>query len=625
MYDIRREIVPAGRAPRVLARPGAEYNCEDMLRLPVPAIAGACCVMAAVEDGSALFVKNCAVCHNPGGANRTPTPDMLRKLSKAAIVAALETGVMKAQAASMSPAGRVAVAEYLGAGTAAAAAQAANACPENPPFTRIEGWNGWAGDLANSRFQPAAAGGLTAADVPKLKVKWAFGFPDTLSVFGQPTIAGGRLFFGSSSGTVYSLDTTSGCVYWTFKAPTTVRTPISLGKLPDGRIAAYFGDTRAAVYAIDAQGGQIIWKAQADDHKFARVTGAPKLVEGRLYVPVASGVEEMLAAQPKYPCCTFRGSVAAFDAATGKRLWKTYTIPDPPAIVRTNAAGTKLFGPSGAGVWSSPTVDLKRRALYVGTGNNYSDPATRYSDAVIAFDMDTGSVRWVRQMNPGDAWNGACLASNGNDSCPQPPGEDTDIGASPILATLDGRDVLAVGQKSGVVYGIDPGDKGGILWKTRIGKGGALGGIMWGMAAVDGAIYVPLSDFSLDPNTGGGMFALSLNGKVLWSTPAPRPACEGKNGCGTSQMAPATAIPGAVFSGSMDGHLRAYDAETGKVIWDFDTLREFDTVNGVKARGGSLNATGPTAAGGTLFVDSGYGQLGGMPGNVLLALTVEGK
>ncbi len=526
-----------------------------MLRSLALTLAGALCASAAVEDGAALFEKNCATCHNPGGANRTPTPEMLRKLSKTAILAALETGGMKAQAAAMSPAGRVAVADYLGEGAVAPAARAANGCPANPPLTRIEGWNGWAGDLANSRYQTAAAGGLTAADVPRLKVKWAFGFADTISVVGQPTIAGGRLFFGSSSGAVYSLDGSTGCVYWTFKAPTTVRTAISLGKLPDGRVAAYFGDTRAAVYAIDAQTGQLIWKAQADDNKFARVTGAPKLVEGRLYVPVASGVEEMLAAQPKYSCCTFRGSVAAFDAATGKQLWKTYTIPDPPTEVRTNAAGTKLFGPSGAGVWSSPTVDLKRRALYVGTGNNYSDPATRYSDAVIAFDMDTGGVRWVRQMNPGDAWNAACLA--GKDSCPNPAGGDTDIGASPILTAFGGRDVLVVGQKSGVVYGIDPGGKGDVLWKTRIGKGGALGGVMWGLAVADGAAYVPLSDFMVSPDSGG-MFALGIgDGKVLWNTPPPKPACAGKNGCSPSQMAPATAIPGAVFSGSMDGHLRA--------------------------------------------------------------------
>lgn len=597
-----------------------------MLRTLALALAGAVCAVAAVEDGAALFTKNCATCHNPGAANRTPAPETLRKLSKAAILAALETGDMKAQAASMSPAGRAAVAEYLGSGTAASPSPAANACAANPPFTRIDGWNGWAGDATNSRFQPAAAGGLSASDVPKLKVKWAFGFSDTLSVFGQPAIAGGRLFFGSSSGAVSSLDAATGCEYWTFKAAATVRTPISLGKLPDGRIAAYFGDTHAAVYAIDAQTGQPIWKAQADDHKFARVTGAPKLTEGRLYVPVASGVEEMLAGQPKYPCCTFRGSVAAFDAATGKRLWKTYTIPDPPAMVRTNAAGTKLFGPSGAGVWSSPTIDLKRRALYVGTGNNYSDPATRYSDAVIAFDMDTGGVRWVSQMNPGDAWNAACLISKDNDGCPKPAGEDTDIGASPILATVAGRDVLVVGQKSGVVYGIDPANRGSVLWGTRIGRGGALGGVMWGMAAADGTAYVPLSDYSPDPKTGGGLFAVEMgDGKVLWKTPPETPACEGRRGCSPAQMAPATAIPGAVFSGSMDGHLRAYDARTGQAIWDFDTLRDFGTVNGVKAHGGSLNATGPTVAGGMLFVDSGYGQLGGMPGNVLLALSVGGQ
>ncbi len=577
-----------------------------------------------VPDGAALFDQHCALCHTPGGANRTPTPEALRGLTKTAILAALETGVMKAQGAALTPEARTALASYLGRATAAAAQP--SACPANPPLTNLDGWNGWSGDLTNTRFQSADRGGLRAADVPRLRLKWAFGFPGTLSVFGQPTVAGGRLFFGSSSGLVYSLDMRTGCTYWTFRAPTTVRGAITVARLPDGRAAAYFGDTHASVYAIDAHDGTQIWKTQASHHPLARVTGAPKLAEGRLYVPVASGVEEMMAAQPGYACCTFRGSVAAFDAASGKLLWNTYTIPDPPAVTGANANGVKAYGPSGAGVWGSPTVDLDRRVIYVGTGNNYSGPPNESSDAVLALDMDSGALRWRKQMNPGDAWNAGCLTP-GKGNCPSTPGQDTDIGASPVLTRAAGKDVLAIGQKSGVVYGIDPDNEGAILWTTRIGRGGALGGVMWGMASAEETVYAPLSDFDgTHPAVGGGLFALRVrDGAVLWSVRPEPPACAGKSGCGPAQMAPATLIPGVVFSPSMDGHLRAYDLGTGGKIWDLDTLRPFDTVNGVPAHGGSLNATGAVVADGMLFVNSGYGELGGMPGNVLLALAPAGR
>ena len=583
------------------------------------------CAAAPFEDGAALFDKNCAVCHKAEQAqNRTPTPQMLMRLSKTAILNALDGGVMKVQGAALTPAQREAIAAYLSANHPTPnAAPRANACADSSAISSLEGWNGWGVDLSNSRFQTAAAAGLDAARVQKLKLKWAFGIPDTVNVFGQPSIAGGRLFFGSSDGTVYSIDSRSGCVYWTFKAPATVRTAITLGNIPGG-YAAYFGDLHATLYAVNARTGELLWKSQADEYKFARITGAPKLWEGRLYVPVSSGVEEMLAANPKYECCTFRGSVASFDAATGKRLWRTYTIPDQPTIQGKNKAGANRWGPSGAGVWVSPTLDLKRRAIYVGTGNNYSEPATRDSDALLAIDMDTGSVRWLKQMNEPDAWNAGCLVED-KVGCPENPGGDTDIGASPILKTVGGRDLLLVAQKSGVVRALDPDRKGETVWEKKLARGGALGGIMWGMASDDETVYVPISDFHGEhADVGGGIFALKIaTGEKVWHVDPAKPACAGKKGCNPSQMAPATLIPGVVFSGSMDGHLRAYATADGKIIWDYDTLRDFPTVNGVKAHGGSLNATGPVIAAGMLFVDSGYGQLGGMGGNVLLAFGPE--
>jgi polyvinyl alcohol dehydrogenase (cytochrome) len=492
---------------------------------------------------------------------------------------------------------------------------AANKCAAPAPaFSALAGWNGWGVDPANTRYQPTRAAGLTPEQVGKLKLKWAFGMPNASVAFGQPSIVDGRLFFGTQDGTVYALDARTGCTYWSFKGGATVRSALVLEKTAAGRSVAYFGDVQANAYAIDAQNGELLWKTKLDPHPVARITAAPKVYNGRVYVPVSS-VEEVPAANASYPCCTFRGSVVALDASTGKQIWKSYAIPDEPKPTRKNSAGTQLMGPAGAAIWSSPTLDLDRKLIYVATGNAYTEPHTGYSDAIIAFDMETGAMRWSQQTTPKDGWNFACINPN-KASCPEESGPDLDFGASPIL-----HGWLIAGQKSGVVHALDPDAKGKIVWQTRVGKGSALGGIEWGMAVDDDNVYVALSDQDQrNPAGGGGLFALRLKtGEKVWTVPAPKPACAGKAGCTAAQMAPVTAIPGVVFTGSMDGHLRAYRTSDGSPLWDFDTLRDFDTVNGVKAKGGSLNATGPTIYGGMLFVNSGYGALGGMPGNVLLA------
>lgn len=597
-----------------------------MPRPPVLFLTLCVSAFAANEKGAELFQKQCAVCHKAGGgANRTPSPEALSRMPKQSIVTALDTGVMKLQGAALSLAEREAIADFLTVGqTSTPETAKSNACPDaRSALPNLTGWNGWGADLTNTRFQSTKVAGLTAAQVPNLKLKWALGMAGTGVMYGQPTIAGGRLFLGSADGTVYSLNAATGCVYWTYKAPVTVRTAIELGSDSTNRAVAYFGDVKANVYAVDAQNGELLWRVPVDEHPVARVTGSPKLYQNRLYVPVSS-VEEVSAGNAKYACCKFRGSVVALEVKTGRQIWKTYSIPDAPAPTGKSSAGTDKFGPAGAAIWSSPTIDTKRKVLYVGTGNQYADPVTKYSDAVLAMDLDTGVLRWSKQMTGGDHWNFACMNPNPA-SCPETQGPDVDIGSSPILRSVGGKDVLVVGQKSGIVHGLDPDKQGEILWEVRIGRGGALGGIMWGSAADDRSVYVPLSDWAGSKAVegapaGGGLFALNIaTGEKVWYTPPVKPACAGKSGCSPSQMAPATVIPGVVFSGSMDGHLRAYSTTDGSIVWDFDTLRDFDTINGVKAKGGSLNATGPTIANGMLFVNSGYGALGGMPGNVLLA------
>ena len=503
-------------------------------------------------------------------------------------------------------------------------------------------WNGWGAGADNHRFQPAAMAGLTAGDVPKLKLAWAFGIPGSLRAYGQPTVAGGRVFIGTGIRKVFSLDAASGCVLWTFAADNSVRTAISIGRAGT-RWAAFFGDQSGAAYALDAATGELIWKTRVESYPGALITGAPALYEGRLYVPVSSG-EEIFGAAPGYECCKFRGSLSALDAATGKVIWKSYTIPEEPRKVRKTSGDVQQWGPSGAGVWSSPTIDTKRHAIYVTTGDSYSDPAARTSDAFLAFDLDSGRMLWSRQMTPGDAFNAAC-ARPGEGNCPEAKGPDVDFGASSMLVNLpNGKRALIAGQKSGVVHAVDPDQQGEVLWQTRIGKGGAAGGVEWGTAADEQNVYVALSDVGhrrpaagslgnktifgghgeYDPAVGGGMFALrASNGERVWQTPPP--PCGDRKRCSPAQSAAVTVIPGVVFSGDLGGRLHAYSTKDGAILWEVETAHDFDTVDGIKANGGAMDGPGPVAVGGRLYVNSGYGFNGGVPGNVLLAFSVDGR
>jgi polyvinyl alcohol dehydrogenase (cytochrome) len=585
-------------------------------------------VAAAAPDGGDLYTKNCAQCHEVialAAQNRA----LLKNLTPDYIVRALANGTMHTQGARLSAGDRAAIAEYLtGRAPGHAVEPGAGRCTSEPSkaFTGPQ-WNGWGAGLDNSRFQPAGTAGLTTDEVPKLKLRWAFGYPDSYSAFAQPSIAGGRVFVGSALGIVYSLDSASGCTYWSFDAGAGVRTGIMIGP---GNVA-YFGDLRANVYALDAVTGKLLWKTTVDDHPLSRVTGTPALYEGKLYVPVASR-SEWLAADSHYECCTFRGSVLALDAKTGKQIWKTYTISERAKPLRKAKNGTQLWGPSGAGVWGSPTIDAKRNVLYAATGDNYSEPATPYSDAVLAVALDSGKIVWARQITSGDVFNGGCGQRDAS-NCPEKVGPDFDFGSSTILRSLPGgKRLLLAGQKSGVLHALDPDNEGKIVWQTKLGNGSILGGIQWGPAADGESAYAAISDIGFvagpdgmlpDPKAGGGLFAVQLTtGEKLWSALPAEGGCS-RPRCSPAQSAAVSVIPGVVFSGSVDGHFRAYSAKDGKIIWDYDTVRDFETVNQIPAHGGSLDGPGAAVAGGMLFVNSGYGYFFAMPGNVLLAFGVE--
>ena len=578
--------------------------------------------------GAAVYRAHCARCHDQAAAgSRIPPQSALRALNSGTILTALTTGVMKQQAADLSVKEREDVASWLGAAAAPAKAAApkTNACGSSPSARAKGGdWTSWGNRPENWRFQPDS--GIPAGSIPRLKLKWAYGIAGVPLMRSQPVVYQGRIYIGGENGSLAALDAATGCAYWSVTS-ISVRSGLAIGRA-GGQDALFFGDPLGAVHAVALANGKELWRVTVSDHIGGLVTGTPAYAGGRLYVPLSSA-EEVMALGPEYACCSFRGSVSALDAATGKLLWRTHTIEAAPAPVAKTANGKELWGPSGAGVWSSPTVDSKAHALYVTTGDNYSDPPTKTSDAVLALSLDDGRILWSKQFTQDDVFNLACITRH-DPSCKQGTGPDFDFGASPILLTLaDGKRCLILGQKSGMVYAVDPDRRGELLWQAKAGRGGSLGGIQWGPATDGRTIFAAVSDvafvkspdpakLAIDPETGGGLTAYAADsGREEWKAPAI--PCGERRPCSPAQSAAVTAVPGAVFSGSLDGHIRAYSATDGKVLWAFDTERSFDTVNGVTASGGSLDAAGAVVAEGMVFVLSGYSTYGGKAGNVMLA------
>ena len=596
------------------------------LLFTTPAVAGP----EPVPAGESLYRQHCEQCHG-GTVAKAPPISLLQIMSPGSILRAMEQGVMQSQAAAMSAAERRTLAEHL---TGQALAPGAT----TPPAPRCEGTRarfdfdaqpdtqGWGVTHDNRRYFDADITSLKAADLPGLTLRWAFAFPEAIRARSQPATAGGALYVGSQNGTVYALDQETGCIHWTFSTVAEVRTAIVVAPWHKGQEAhplLYFGDLVGNVYAVDAVTGQQAWRDRPDDHPSLTLTAAPVLHGDRLYVPM-SALEVTAAADPAYACCTFRGGVAAYDARSGEKLWVGYTIDQPPRVVGKNAVGTDRIAPSGAPIWGTPTIDPKRGVMYVGTGENYSSPANDTSDAILALSLEDGRIVWRQQMTAGDAWNMGCETEE-KINCPPENGPDYDFGAATILATTsNGRDIVLAGQKSGEVFGLDPDDGGKILWRKKLGRGGIQGGVHFGMAVAGDTLYVPMSDFDGGPRWPGeakpGMYAVDPgSGRVKGFTPA-KDICAGREFCQPGISAPASAIPGAVVAGAMDGWLRAYDSESGRIIWEFDTAVRHETLGGGVATGGSIGGgAGPVFKDDMMFINSGYGIYFHMPGNVLLA------
>ena len=584
-----------------------------------------------VADGMALYQEHCAACHD-GQVPRAPHMITFSTIGADTILNAMNNGVMRAQASALSATEREVLAGFL-AGEAMAPPKPILACAD--PMNELASsdaaaMQGWGGNAKNRRHSDGA--GLDRNNVDQLALKWVFAYPGALRARSQPLVHDGVIFVGSQSGDIYALDLESGCAHWTYSAGAEVRSSLSLGLVP-GRDdpVLYMGDFSATVHAIDASDGSLVWRASVGVHPDATITGSPKLHEGSLYVPISSS-EWATAADPGYACCTFRGGVASVDAASGELNWRAHVIEEPAVETgETNPFGAARKGPAGAPVWNSPTIDAERGVLYVGTGEGYTSPAADTSDAVLAFSLATGERQWAKQLLGGDAWNMACFIGEAA-NCPEEDGPDLDIGASTVLWSGGERDYLLVGQKSGDVYALDPDNGGAVVWHNKVGRGGFLGGVHWGMSANDDSLFVPIADTTITGRFTGpvspGIHALDpASGEVRWYTPSVAD-CEGKSPipvCDQGMSAAITSTDQLVFAGSLDGNINVYDSLSGEILWSFDTFGDFESVSGDTALGGSIESDGPVLYKGHVLINSGYQFGARMPGNALMVFSLPPK
>ena len=583
---------------------------------------------AVMKMGEQVYQTTCNTCHKPEASFKAPGHFILSSMPPRAILAALETGKMRMQAKDLTDEQRKAVVQYLTNKVLVETPIPQEAYTEFslPAQKKVPVLHtGWGGDLEGTGYRTAKQAGISAATVGSLKLKWAFAFPDVNQVRSKPAIVGDWLITGTQFGDVYCINKQTGKIGWRFSAKSAVRGAISVVQNADG-LQAFFADNATNVYALDVKTGKLLWEKRVGQHSQSANTGSVVVYNSIIYVPLTS-LEVVSVLFPSYPCCSSSGEVVALNIRSGNELWRHRVITEEAVATGKKKNGDPSYGPAGAIVWCSPTVDTRRGLLYIGTGENYTTPATNTSDAIQALDLKTGRLVWNFQATKDDTWNMNCP---GGPNCPEKPGADLDFGMAPILVKQpSGKDILVVGQKSATVYGLSP-DDGKQRWQTSVGMGGALGGIHWGMATDGQYVYVANADnkYAITGKIDSlhrpspGMYALEVNtGKLVWKVATP--PCGDRKGCIEANSAAPTVIPGVVFAGALDGHIRAYASADGKILWDYDTVREYETSNGIKGKGGSLDGPSPVVADGMLFVNSGYGLFGELPGNVLLAFEID--
>jgi len=600
-------------------------------------------MQTADHPGKAVYDRTCATCHNNPEATRSPSLDTLKAMRYQTISYALTQGKMQAQGSALSAQERSDVIDFLVGREATRDDWVAKTmCPASRGKIDLSAEptvTGFGFDKKNHRHLSATQAGLRTQDMSNLELAWAFAFPKATAMRAQPAIVGKTLFYPvPDAARLYAIDIDGPpCVRWVYENEVPLRTSTGYGELPGSkRKVLVFGDLGANVHMVDATTGKQIWVQAVGLHPLSLTTGTPVLHEDRVYVPI-SQYEISLGGNDDHECCKSHGAVKALDARTGKTIWTAHTMEDAKPV-RDRGDGKMLWGPSGAPIWTSPAIDAKRGVLYVGTGEATSEPAAPTTDAILAIDLKDGTLRWSFQATENDIFLSGCGRNRKGLNCPKETVfRDVDFGASVIIAQRsDGKDILLAGQKAGTVWALDPDNGGKLVWRQDFGEGSPLGGIHWGIASDGERVFAPINrPYGFTPPKDGtiqkpGMHGVKIDtGEVLWTYTA-QSDCTGDRqtrvrSCATNiglSAAPAV-IDGAVVEGSLDGYLRAFDAKTGEVLFQFDTARTFEAINGVEARGGSIDSASITAANGLLLVNSGYGMFGQLAGNVLLAFKVK--
>lgn len=598
------------------------------------------------DPGQMVYQQHCAVCHNSPESTRAPALSALQLMSAQSLRYTLTNGVMQQQAVNLKSQELNDLVDYLAVKTQGDDWIAGMMCSEKNSavdLSQSPSLKMFGVDQQSSRHLSAQQAKLTSDDLTQLELAWAIGFPNTKGLRSSPVIVGSTLFYTPDpTGKLLALDTESACVKWVYDAEGPLRSSISYSDFDSsGKKVLILADRRGQVHAVNPQDGSLYWKAVAKHSQRAGITGSPVIFKNKIIVPLsASGVGA--GANPNFECCVEHGAVVALNLQTGEKLWTFHTTPDAKYTGKVSRTGVKLRGPSGAPVWSTPTVDEKRGLVYVTTGQNTSLPATTTSDAVLALDVETGKMQWHFQALANDVWNLACREpyEKSGPNCPSQEEsvlKDYDFGAAAIIAKdKNGKDIILAGQKSGDVWALDPDKNGELIWRKTFGQGSTLGGIHWGMAINGQRLYVPINDPHMpqykDYVPQPSMNAIDISsGNVVWQTPVTADCstdrkkqfelCNEKYGLSAAPLS----IDNSVIAGAIDGRLYVFDGATGNVVWQYDTLKSFDTLNGITANGGGIDSHSVFAGNGMIFVSSGYGGFRQPPGNVLLAFKPKSK
>lgn len=595
--------------------------------------------------GEETYNENCASCHDQPENSLAPTRAALSAMTSSAIVKSLTSGKMQAQGALLTEQDRDKLIRFLVGDNVATADDdwaARMMCPKDTPsldLSQTATISTFGFNKHNTRVLDATDAGLTKEQLSNMELAWAIAIPGGPKMRTQPAIVGTTVFLpivADSQSAMYALDVSKPlqpCIKWVYRTGALLRTSASYGVIADGRGMLAFSGFDTTVYVLHAKSGQLIWKKKVGTFSRSITTGTPLILRDRILVPV-SQYEVSVAAANSESCCHNHGYLLSLDPRDGAQQWRYDTMPDAEPI-RDRGDGQMLYGPSGAPIWTSPAVDEKRGLIYIGTGQAHSPPAHQNTNAMIAVGLSDGKEKWSVQATDRDIYLTGCGPRPRPDqyNCVSDTVyRDVDFGASMVLGSLNtGKEVMFAGQKSGAVWALNP-ETGEELWRTQLGTGGAMGGIHWGLAYHRDVVYAPISltgsdlpgetvDTSLIKS---GLYALdATDGSVKWNFATTAdcgeerrtraPACEEYFGISAGP----TIIDGAVVAGSLDGYVYVLDAVDGGLLWKFDSVKQYEGINGVTGRGGSIDGGAITAVNGLLLISSGYGRI--MPGSVLLA------